>query len=30
MTILPSAADFARLAEQGNLIPVYADLMADF
>ncbi|MEY4488599.1 MAG: hypothetical protein RIQ79_1107, partial [Verrucomicrobiota bacterium] len=30
MTILPSAADFARLATQGNLIPVYADLMADF
>jgi anthranilate synthase component 1 len=30
MTILPSAADFARLAAQGNLIPVYADLMADF
>ena len=30
MTILPSAADFARLAAQGNLIPVYTDLMADF
>ena len=30
MTILPSAADFARLATQGNLVPVYADLMADF
>jgi len=30
MTILPSASDFARFASQGNLIPVYADLMADF
>jgi anthranilate synthase component 1 len=30
MTILPSAADFSRLATQGNLIPVYTDLMADF
>ena len=30
MTILPSSADFARLATQGNLVPVYADLMADF
>lgn len=30
MTILPTAAEFARLAGQGNLIPVYADLMADF
>ncbi|TAG33783.1 MAG: anthranilate synthase component I [Verrucomicrobia bacterium] len=30
MTILPSAADFARLASQGDLVPVYADLMADF
>ncbi|NDC75119.1 anthranilate synthase component I, partial [bacterium] len=30
MTILPSAANFVRLAAQGNLIPVYADLMADF
>jgi anthranilate synthase component 1 len=30
MTILPSAVDFARLATQGNLVPVYADLMADF
>jgi anthranilate synthase component 1 len=30
MTILPSASDFAQLATQGNLVPVYSDLMADF
>lgn len=30
MTILPNAAEFVRLSGQGNCIPVYADLMADF
>lgn len=30
MQVFPSEQDFARYAEQGNLIPVYADLMADF
>src|SRR6266550_2296446 len=30
MNIHPSREDFARLAAQGNVIPVYADLMADF
>jgi anthranilate synthase component 1 len=30
MTIHPSLEEFVRLAAQGNLIPVYADLMADF
>src|SRR5258707_11812936 len=30
MSIHPSREDFARLAARGNVIPVYADLMADF
>jgi len=30
MNIHPSQAAFKRLAEQGNVIPVYTDLMADF
>lgn len=30
MNIVPSLADFLRLSTQGNVIPVYADLMADF
>jgi anthranilate synthase component 1 len=30
MNIHPSQAAFERLAEQGNVIPVYTDLMADF
>jgi len=30
MNILPSPPDFAKLARQGNVIPVYTDLMADF
>ncbi len=30
MTIYPSRAEFLRLAQRGNLIPVYTDLMADF
>src|SRR5215217_2748032 len=30
MNIHPTRDVFASLAEQGNVIPVYADLMADF
>jgi anthranilate synthase component 1 len=30
MTIHPDPAEFVRLAAEGNVIPVYADLMADF
>ncbi len=30
MTIFPSREDFLALSRQGNVIPVYADLMADF
>ncbi|EIP96767.1 anthranilate synthase component I [Opitutaceae bacterium TAV1] len=30
MTIFPDRAAFRELAAQGNIIPVYADLMADF
>jgi anthranilate synthase component 1 len=30
MNIQPSQEDFLRLCEQGNVVPVYADLMADF
>ena len=30
MNIHPSKEAFARLATQGNVIPVYTDLMADF
>ena len=30
MNIHPSRDEFATLAQQGNVIPVYADLMADF
>lgn len=30
MTIFPAQNDFLKLTEQGNLIPVYTDLMADF
>lgn len=30
MTVHPPLPDFLRLAQQGNVIPVYADLMADF
>jgi anthranilate synthase component I len=30
MTIFPRREDFLKLATQGNVIPVYADLMADF
>jgi anthranilate synthase component 1 len=30
MNIQPSKEAFAELAKQGNIIPVYADLMADF
>jgi anthranilate synthase component 1 len=30
MNIVPSLSDFLRLAGQGNVIPVYTDLMADF
>jgi anthranilate synthase component 1 len=30
MTIYPSQAAFATLATQGNVIPIYTDLMADF
>ena len=30
MNITPSESEFVRLAAQGNLIPVYADLVADF
>jgi anthranilate synthase component 1 len=30
MNIVPSLTDFLRLAGQGNVIPVYTDLMADF
>jgi anthranilate synthase component 1 len=30
MQVYPSPEEFADLATQGNLVPVYADLMADF
>ena len=30
MNIVPSYSDFLRLSAQGNVIPVYTDLMADF
>src|SRR6185436_18213287 len=30
MNIFPPREDFLKLASQGNVIPVYADLMADF
>ena len=30
MNIVPSYTDFLRLSAQGNVIPVYTDLMADF
>ncbi len=30
MTIYPTEQDFLKLAEEGNLVPVYTDLMADF
>ena len=30
MHFVPSRAEFASRAQKGNLIPVYADLMADF
>ncbi len=30
MQVLPNRSDFCALAQQGNLVPVYADLMADF
>lgn len=30
MQIFPSQEEFEELSQQGNLIPVYADLMADF
>jgi len=30
MNIHPTARRFLRLAEQGNVVPVYTDLMADF
>jgi len=30
MNIVPNHADFIKLAKRGNLVPVYADLMADF
>ncbi len=30
MNIVPSLSDFLRLSGQGNVIPVYTDLMADF
>ncbi|HTB62639.1 MAG TPA: anthranilate synthase component I [Opitutales bacterium] len=30
MNITPSESEFVRLAAQGNLVPVYADLVADF
>ncbi len=30
MTIFPDRASFQQLASQGNTIPVYTDLMADF
>src|SRR6059036_3283346 len=29
MTITPSKDEFLKLAEQGNLIPVYAEILAD-
>ena len=29
MTITPAKDEFAKLAEQGNLIPVYAEILAD-
>ena len=29
MTITPSKAEFVKLAQQGNLIPVYAEILAD-
>jgi anthranilate synthase component 1 len=30
MQIFPSREEFTRLAREGNLVPVYSDLMADF
>ena len=30
MNIVPSYTDFLRLSAQGNVVPVYTDLMADF
>jgi anthranilate synthase component 1 len=30
MQIFPSKSDFSALAQKGNLVPVYCDLMADF
>lgn len=30
MNVCPSKSEFIQLAQKGNLVPVYADLMADF
>ena len=30
MNITPSESEFVRLATQGNLVPVFTDLVADF
>ena len=30
MNIHPSKTEFLRLASQGNIVPIYSDLMADF
>jgi anthranilate synthase component 1 len=30
MNIYPSSSEFEKLSTQGNIVPVYADLMADF
>ena len=30
MTVYPTKSEFLRLSQRGNLVPVYADLMADF
>jgi anthranilate synthase component 1 len=30
MNVMPTEAEFVRLAAQGNLVPVYTDLVADF
>ena len=30
MQIFPARSDFLALANQGNVVPVYTDLMADF
>ena len=29
MTITPTKTEFVKLAQQGNLIPVYAEVLAD-